>query len=873
MKNIFGLLLICFFFASLSAQSPLLNPRFQFDPDLKYDAGITSPSDYLGYELGEAFTVYAHIEHYIKMMAESSPRIVLREYGETYERRKLYSLVISSEKNIQNLEKIRSSNLAIIEGGAADIKSSELPVFVSFSYNIHGNEASSSEAVMQVLYRLAASNDMATQELLDNAIIIMYPCINPDGRDRYVYWYNSVQRDIVGHEPSDLEHDAPWPNGRTNHYWFDLNRDWIWGVHPESRGHSKEYQHWMPHLHTDYHEMGYNSNYFTMPGTTPRNKLLPDDYESLSDTIGRANIAAFDEHKINYFTREAFDFFYPGYGSSYPSVMGAIGMLVEQGGIAGGTSIETNDGYHLTLRQRIFDHYETTLATIAKAVERKDEFIKYSHDSFNPATSKTKTKSYIIDNDGSPYLTEVIRILDHNGIKVDVSDDAFTSTGINFKNGKSQKQSFHKGSYIISTNQNRHLLINTLFSRQMEIEDSVMYDMATWSVPLAYNLNCQATQSTLSVASTSLTSLPKETAALENKDAKYAYSIDWKQRYAPKALSMLWEKGYKVRSAEKSFNNGSENFDQGTLIILIGRNYEKKDVIASDMQSIAEKAGVSIQGHDTGRMEEGIDLASNKSRPVKKPKAAMLVEGPFSTYTAGQIYWLFDQETTLPLVRIRTNKLSQTSLPKFGSRYGYADLNKYNVLILPGGGNHLGKVWDKEGQKVLADWIKGGGTLIATESAAEFFTKKNSKITNVELAKLSKDSSVLAKYVSHSEHEHFHGVKRIPGTAMSAHIDNTNPLAFGLPDHLYSLKFGNKSLKAALGFEAVGYYNKDASQLLVSGYSSEENLNMLAGNVFAGVKKLGKGKIVYLLDNTQYRMFWRGPSRMMQNAVMLLPGF
>ncbi|MDX1407733.1 MAG: M14 family zinc carboxypeptidase, partial [Saprospiraceae bacterium] len=289
---------------------------------------------------------------------------------------------------------------------------------MSYSYNIHGNEASSTEAAMQVSYRLVAAEDAATQDLLDNAVIIFYVCINPDGRDRYVYWYNSVQRAQLASEPGDLEHYAPWPNGRTNHYWFDLNRDWVWGVHPESRGHTAEYQYWMPQVHVDYHEQGYNANYFTVPGTTPTNKFLHDAYVAWADTFGRANIAEFDRHDIGYFTRERFDFFYPSYGSSYPSMMGAIGMLTEQGGIGGGTAIETEDGHVLTLRQRVFDHYTTSVATLRKAVEHRSQLQEYQIMTMDPVHSKSAAKAYILPAANNMYLHDVLAILLRNGVEV-----------------------------------------------------------------------------------------------------------------------------------------------------------------------------------------------------------------------------------------------------------------------------------------------------------------------------------------------------------------------------------------------------------------------------------------------------------------------
>ena len=618
---------------SLFAQVKLIEDRFKFESNLDYRADIPSPTQFLDYSLGAEFTVYARVVDYFKALAETSDRVLINQYGTTYEGRPLINLVISSSENIQNIDQLRQEHQKLTNPLAISTDDAEAliktqPVFTSISYNIHGNETSSTEAAMQVAYRLAAAQDQETDSVLNRSLIILYICINPDGRDRYVYWYKGMKRSVVGFEPKDLEHYAPWPNGRTNHYWFDLNRDWIWGVHPESRGHTTEYQKWMPQVHVDYHEMGYNSNYFTMPGTTPRNKLLPDNYEALSDTFGHANIAAFDKNQINYFTRDAFDFFYPGYGSSYPSVMGAIGMLVEQGGIGGGRAIKTNDDYILTLRQRIFDHYTTSWATIKKAAEHKELLLRYSFNAWNPKSSKTKTQAYLLPASQEGYLNDVLQILNRQRVEIGQLDANLTSEVKDYRTGKKLKKSFPKGTYIISTNQARSLFLNSIMERNMAIEDSVMYDMATWSAPLAYNLDAFSTDQQISTSTSPAKISPASSGRLTNPKAQYAYVIDWKQRHAPKALARLWKKGYRVRSATKAFGNSNQSYSRGSLIILRGRNRHKADSIENDIRAIALETAVTIDGHNTGRMLKGMDLASNKNRPLKPPQSSSSYRAP-----------------------------------------------------------------------------------------------------------------------------------------------------------------------------------------------------------------------------------------------------
>lgn len=861
-------------------QVDLTPERFPFDDALEYNDKIQSPAAFLGYELGERFTEYHRSVAYFEYLANLSNRITLNTYGETYEQRPLINLVISSPENHAQMETLRERHLQLMD---ADFAASEEgqkviandPVFTSFSYNIHGNEASSTEAAMQVAYRLAASQDEETARTLAESVVILFVCINPDGRDRYVYWINGAGRQQPGISPSDFEHYAPWPNGRTNHYWFDLNRDWIWGVHPESRGHTAEYQRWMPQVHVDYHEQGYNSNYFTAPGATPRNLLLPDTYEAWSDTFGRANIAAFDREGLMYFTRDRFDFFYPGYGSSYPSVMGAIGMLTEQGGIGAGRAITTDDGYILTLRQRIFDHYTTSLATIQKAAVQRQQLLAYSVAAWNPATAKSPHQSFVIRNEKGGFLEDFLKVMDRQGVVVEQANEDFTlASSLDYRTGKSSSVQFSAGDYIISAQQPRHLFIHSIMDRNLAIEDSVMYDMATWSAPLAYNLEAYASTITPKVSTMPIGE--KEwtgslnSAALEGQTA-YAYLIDWQQRWAPKALGELWQKGYRVRSAVAPFSNGEETYSAGTLIVLRGRNLERTSTMAEDMKNISTSTGVNIAALPTGRMSDGFDLASSRNRPVEQPRVAMLVEPPFNTYTSGQVYFLFDQETAFPIDRIRTSAFAQTSMPKLGQRYGYVDINDYDVLILPGG-RDLNRIFWQEQRLEINQWLQRGGTLIALEEAARFFTTEG-KFRKVELIKSIPDTSEAAKYLTYAEQETYRGLKRIPGSALRTNIDTTHPLAFGVKPEVFGLKLNTDALEPATVLESVGTYHQEPGELLTAGYASMDNLKRLAGKTFAGVQKVGDGKIVYLLDNPHYRMFWRGTSRMMQNAAFLLPGF
>lgn len=839
--------------------------RFPFETDVSYDTSIPSPKDYLGYELGEEYTFHYQVMDYFEKLAEVSDKITFHQYATTYENRSVNYAVITSSANQGNIDAIREANYELANNpGATNV--GDQPVVVWMSYNVHGNEPSSSEAAMQTAYRLVASRDSETQDWLENSVVIIDPMLNPDGRDRYVYWYKSSQANILNTNAEDLEHDEIWPGGRTNHYWFDLNRDWVWLIHPESEGRIKVYQEWMPQVHIDFHEQGFNNNYFTMPGTTPRNHELPEAYETWADVFGRGAIVEFDKAKVNFETRERFDFFYPGYGSSYPSIMGGIGMLAEQGGHSrGGRAVETNDGHILTLRQRVFDHYKNGVSIVKTSVDNRSELLNYFKNARSQSAQKGNTKAYILPNNSKDYTYEVVNLMLKQGVKVEQANDDFTvRNAFNYWDGSSSSRGFKQGDFIIKTDQPAHLFINTLFRRQMDIRDSVMYDMSTWSVPLAYNLDAAWSTSDVRVNTTVLENELVQPNGVTNNNAQYAYVIDWEQRNAPKALAKLWEHGYKVRSSEKGFAKDGDSYSRGSLIVLLGRNDHKTSEVHSDMRMIADYADVNIVGYNTGRMDEGSDLGANAMSPVKQPKVGLMMDSGFNSYTAGQIWFLFDQWTELGISRIRSDAFNSI------------DIDEYDVLIMPGGFG-LNGVFSESARNRLSSWIRGGGTLVATEGAATWLTKDQSGISNAEIFEEEdddKDDEIdPAAYTMYKDRADSSGLRRIPGSAFKGMIDNSHPLGFGMSNKLYSLKFSTNGLKPDPGFRTVGYYIKDANQVLASGYSSGENKKNAAGMAFAAVQGMGRGNVVFLLDNTQYRMFWVGPARLMQNAVMLVPGF
>ena len=852
--------------------------RFAFNSEITYNSAVPSPAAFLGYELGEHFTLHAHVLDYFEALAAASDNVTLHEYGRSHEGRKLVYAVITSAENHARIDEIKASNhqRADPERGPADRLMDDQPLIHWMSYNVHGNEPSSTEAAMQVAYQLAAGTDARTRQMRDELVVIIDPCLNPDGRDRYVYWYKSMYSKLLNTSADDLEHNEPWPGGRTNHYWFDLNRDWVWLIHPESQGRIKAYQEWLPQVHIDYHEQGFNNNYFTHPGTTPRNLNLPEQHFALEAKFGHGDATAFDKEGISYFTNEAFDFYYPGYGSSYPSLMGGIGMLREQGGHSrGGRAVKVNDGYVLTLRQRLYDHYLTSIAGMETSLDNKATLLTYFEDALNPAKSnKRPEKRYFIEDDGSTYARDLIHIMLEHGVEVTRADEPFTAPAVyDYWSQQPVQRTFEAGTFVINTDQPRHLFVNTLMQKQMAIEDSIMYDMATWSAPVAYNLKAGWVTNTrgFRIASSPITSVPQTVGKVENAAAGYAFVIDWSQRNAPAALAGLWKAGYVVRSIKKPMEIGNETFGRGSLVVLVGRNRSKIPTMAEDMQRIAREAGVSIYGYDSGWTEDSINPASRESIPVKQPTVGLVVDSPINSYTAGQLWFLFEEWTRLPINRIRVSQLPSL------------ELKKYDVLIFPGARGSVSSALDSSTVAALQAWVKAGGTIIGTENSAVFLSKSGAGMADVALHKKKEEKKEHADqpafeagtledpYVGLEARKDLRDLDNIPGSALRSFLDTTNPLAYGMPRHLFSLKFGNQAFEPTTKAQVVGYYHTRSDSILASGYMSMKNREKLAGKVFAAVAPQGRGNVVMLLDNTQYRMFWVGSARLMQNAVMLIP--
>lgn len=824
---------------------------------------LKTPDEYLGYELGTSFTRHYKVVDYFNYVASQKSNMVLKSYGESYEKRPLILAFISSQKNIDNLENIRKENLALARLSDESISNTKTAI-VWLSYNVHGNESVSSEAVMRTLYALADQSNLETQKWLENTVVIIDPCLNPDGRDRYVNWYYQFGNQRYNPDPNSKEHNEPWVSGRPNHYLFDLNRDWAWLTQKESRYRIKEYNQWMPHVHVDFHEQGVNSPYYFAPAAEPYHEVITDWQREFQVTIGKNHAKYFDEEGWLYFTKEVFDLLYPSYGDTYPTYNGAIGMTYEQGGSGrAGLGVITNEGDTLTLKDRIAHHFTTGLSTIEitsqNAGQVVDEFSQYFDEAVNDPKSVYKT--YIIKRDnGKDKLTALRHFLDNHLIKYGYASSNRSFRGFGYINNASESFRVEEGDLVISAYQPKSRLVKSLFEPEPKLSDSVTYDITAWSIPYSFGLRAYATPERI----TPMEGKPQQSneGLPETKEKAYAYVAPWGSLEDVKWLCQLLQKGIKVRFATEAFTIKNQNFQPGSLIITKRGNEhlgKKFDELVFETASTFNRQIFTVK---TGFVNKGKDFGSNTVAYIQKPKVAVLSGEGVSTLAFGEVWHFFEQQIDYPVTILDSDYFDEV------------DLAEYDVLIIPNG-SYDALIDDKKREQ-LKNWVKFGGRLILMENALSYFADKK--------------SFALKKYASNEEKEKLEPGKRrdrtspkvnkfkdrereaikdaIFGSIFKTRLDNSHPLAFGYPEHYFTLKRNGRRfayLEDGWNVSIIEDKNK-----LVSGFSGANALNKVERSLVFGVEDLGRGNIIYMTDNPLFRAFWQNGKLLFGNAVFLV---
>jgi hypothetical protein len=812
---------------------------------------VQSPTEFLGYELGSQWTPHHRVMDYFWHVTEQSPMVQAEKYGITNEGRELMLAYVSSEQNIQQLEQIRTDNLkrtGLIDGEPEN----QGKALVWLSYNVHGNETSSSEAAMKTIYELVRPGNTETKTWLQNTVVIMDPMINPDGRDRYVHWYKETSGDSFNANPEAREHHEPWPNGRANHYYFDLNRDWAWLTQKESRQRLEKYQQWMPHIHVDFHEQGYDEPYYFAPAAEPYHKAITDWQREFQHTIGKNNAGYFNKNDWLYFTREVFDLFYPSYGDTYPIFNGAIGMTYEQGGQVG-LGITKPEGDTLALNDRMMHHFTTGLSTIEISSENADElvneFSKYYQNARNNPQGKYKT--FVIKGSNNPDKLEALfDLLDRHKVEYGKATRSHRLRGYNYQTGQTERLRVTEDDYLVSTYQPKGVLARVLFEPSPELADSVTYDITAWEQHYAYGLDGYALTEQLDVAPAAA---PEKQIDNSAAGTPYAYLARWQDLTDVGMLGDLLKHDVKVRFATKEFKIENSEYEAGTLIITRRDNKQMGKRFDRLVQDIATVHNQQLKPVAGGFVDSGSDFGSASVHYLKKPKVALLSGRGTNSYRVGEIWHYFDRQIDYPITMVETDYFEDV------------DLDNYDVLILPSAVDS--DDFDEKRMNDIKEWIDEGGKLIAVQGANSMLAGLegfNLKKKNDEEKSNSEPGSVLEDYGS-QQRENISDYNA--GSIFKIAMDPSHPLAFGYKDSYFSLKLNSDAYSYLEKGWNVGVAKEDAHMSGFVGYKAKEDLE---NTLTFGVQKMGEGSVVYMVDNPLFRAFWYNGKLLFGNAVFLV---
>jgi len=798
---------------------------------------IKSPSAFLGYEIGSRFTRHHKVVDYFTYVSSIAANVKLEKYGETNEHRPLYLAYISSQENINNLETIRESNLA--QTRILDGNSNNKTAIVWLSYNVHGNEASSTEAAMLTIYELVTNK----KAWLENTVVIIDPCINPDGRDRYVNWYNQVQNTPFNTLQDAKEHHEPWPGGRANHYLFDLNRDWVWATQVETQQRIAIYNKWMPHIHVDFHEQGINSPYYFAPAAEPFHEVITNWQRNFQTQIGKNHAKYFDKEGWLYFTKESFDLLYPSYGDTYPTFMGAIGMTYEQsGGPEGGLGIQTDEGEVLTLKDRAIHHMTTGLSTVEissiNAEKLNTEFKKFFDN------KDLEYKSFVLKNNNLDKTNRLKKLLDTHEIEYEYATNG-TVKGYHYNTQNEEKINTSDGDLVIHTNQPKGKMVKVLFEPKAKLTDSLTYDITAWSIPYAHGFDAIASK----VKVNSLKNSSQQNTLNTIDKSAYAYISKWNSIEDAAFLGDLLQQNILTRFAGKPFSLEGKSYERGTLIVL--RNDNRTADFDEKLIKIANTHHRNIQPVATGFVDSGLDFGSYSVKPINKQKIGLLSGKATSSLNFGEIWHFFETELKYPITNLNSDYFSDV------------DISKYDVIIIPEGS--YSSFLNKKILAKLTAFTNSGGTLIAIGNAVDAFADK--KEYALKSKEVKKDSTTF-NLTPYENLERKSVQNLITGAIFKSKVDISHPLAFGYKSDYFSLKLsGDSYLYLQDGFN-VAYFDKDSKN--ISGYAGSEAVKNIPESLLFGEEQKGKGSIVYLVDNLLLRSFWNNGKLFLANAVFLL---
>jgi len=828
---------ILFLLAPIFCLNAQVDLSYYLGDTSNYNQSIPTPESIIGHQVGEFHVSHDKLSHYVQEVSKNSDRVKLVNRGKTYENRTSWLMIITSESNHSRLEEIRKNHLELSNSKNKNIDVTNMPIVVYQGFSVHGDEPSGTNASLPLIYHLLASNSEETKELLNDVVILLDPSLNPDGLQRFSQWANSNKNQSLNPDNNDREYNQYWPRARTNHYWFDLNRDYLPNQLIESNFKIQTYTEWLPNIMTDHHEMGTNSSFFFQPGVPERkNPLISDLNQDLTREIATYHEEALNEIGSLYYSEESFDDFYFGKGSTYPDANGGIGILFEQGSSRG--HIQESVNGIITFPFTIKNQLATAFSTLKAAKNMRVKLLNYMKNFFDDQIdlNSKRTKNIVFgklkDESTVYHLADILKShkIKFNSISKDI-----------VINGKKYLKD---NSYIVPMNQPKRTLIEAMFYTQTKFKDSLFYDVSSWTLPLAFNINYDYTdglsQSNISsLIDNEVEDLIKPNGMVDNK-SDYAYIFEPHDYYTQAAIYQILDKGLRVKTATRKFSIKGKDYDYGTYMIPVQNQELSSDEIYELLSKISIDYNVDFESHSTG-ITDGIDFGSNNFAIVRQPKIGLIVGDGVRSYDAGEIWHLLDTRYDIPISKLDVGNL------------GYIDLNKYSHIILA----------DYSGRRINSDQIKeyvdNGGNLIAYRNSIRWVSDN---LNEIEL--LSND--LVAEDVAFDERQAFYGAQQTGGAIFKSSIDKSHPINYGIESSTLPL-FRNSNVymsKDKQSFNNPILYTNDP---LMSGYVSEENLSLLKKSSPFKLVRKGRGKILLMTDNTNFRAFWFGTNRILLNML------
>lgn len=820
---------------------------FQFSAQ----TALKSPDAFLPHQLGEQFTPHHWLTQYFEYLAANAPTTMrLERYGTTNEARPLQVAYFSSPENIARLEQIRQENVRLARpAGNGRANTAPATAIVWLSMSVHGNEPSGSECSMLLAYQLASQTEAEVREWLKNTVVILDPSLNPDGYDRYTHWYRSVSNLRKNPRNEGREHVEPWPRGRTNHYHYDLNRDWAWATQVETQQRLALYHRWLPHVHADLHEQYIDNPYYFAPAAEPMHDYITPWQRDFQTRIGENHAGYFDQNGWLYFTKEVFDLFYPSYGDTYPMFNGAIGMTYEQAGHStAGRAVLLSTGDTLTLHERIQHHLTTSRSTIEMASRNAASVVENFRKYFERSAAQPQGPylSFVIPaaNNDPNKVNALCRLLDRHHIQYGrAGASASGLKGFNYVQGKETTFDLGDKDVVISAYQPHSVLLQVLFEPEHRLSDSLTYDITAWALPHAYGLEAYALKQRLEPKRSFE---PYKAPEMRLSASPYAWCVHRKSLAEARFLAQLLEDGVKVRYAMQPFALSDQQFEAGALVIARADNMPISADLDAWVQAAAAEANVALHPIFSGWANKGRDLGSDNFVPIHRPEVAVVYGDEVDDNPYGHTWFFFEQELNYPVTPIALDRLHRIRL------------SDYTTLIFPNGNYNL----SDNTLRVIQEWVRQGGRLIAFENGVRAFADKDGFELKSKSEPKKDTATTTPKPYQTRERE---GVSdAMPGAVVQTQVDATHPLAFGFSGRYFSLKTTSNLFEMPTNAHTPIWVGENFQSY---GFIGSRLKGKLKNTPVVAVQRMGMGDVVYFVDNPLFRSFWEQGKVLFANAV------